>query len=173
MALAQASINKRYSLAGIEFVYPPSDVSVNDSYRVSVKQTAAGQFADKAGIGGCEITISGKVAVRLNKSLWLQQIRKALLESSVKAEYILFYDAMDNITYDVIVKQQSFTFSDSVQGFNSYRIVLQGQVMGQAWQFDESLKVASLYDITVYDQGILDSLKADANEVAGFAGGAK
>ena len=126
-----ARSDKLYSLDGIQFFPPPEEVKYDNNYRISIKQTAAGQFADKGGIGGVEINVAGKLEWK--KAAWLKALREGIFRNSTDEAAMIWYDPVDKVSYECICKSDSFTFNTNEHGFYVYRFKLWGQVFGAEW----------------------------------------
>lgn len=129
--LKMNTLDKLYSLDGIAIYPPPEEARINDSYRVTVKQVAAGQVADKGGIGGCQIVINGKVPWA--QSGWLRTLQEHLAERADDEEFIVLYDPINRRSYECVATASSIAVNVMTPHFFSYEIKLAGQVLGYAW----------------------------------------
>ena len=149
-----------YSLDGIIFNPPPEDVLYRDTYRVNIKQTLAGQLAQKGGAGGMEIVIRGKVPWTM--AGWFNIAMQAVLANADEETFMVWFDPVSQRSYEVVCLSDEFNLNVTQHGFYHYTITLHGQVLGAAWAA-EPLALAGITDtIPAFDIASIDVAVADA-----------
>lgn len=126
-----ATLETLYNIEGVGLWPPPENVRIEDNYRVTVKQVAVGQVADKGGAGGSSISVSGKVPWKW--AAWLLWLERRLLESASDESFVVMYDPVNRRTYECVCKSIAVTKNTIEPHFYHYEIRLWGQVLGEQW----------------------------------------
>lgn len=177
-----AFADRLFSIDGYQMYPPPEDVKYDNNYRITVKQTAAGQFADKGGVGGVEINVAGKVEWK--KAAWLRALRERFADNSSEAEFMVWFDPVDQLSYEVIVQSDSIQSNVLEHGFHHYRIKMWGQVLGGEWanltpveattgkvaEFDLASLGWIAEDVTLATMAYEEAIKGQADAVATSSG---
>lgn len=157
--LRAGTIDKLFSIDGIALYPPPEEARTTNTYRVTVKQVAAGQVADKGGLGGSEIIISGKVPWA--QAGWLLAVQELFVTRASDESFIVFYDPVRRVSYECVVHSDSISTSVVEAHFYKFEIKMTGQVLGNSWVNAPLVEATSSGGINAFDLAALDWVYQD------------
>jgi hypothetical protein len=152
--------DKLFNIDGIMFDPPPHTVIYKDKFRVTNRQSLAGQVGFKGGLGGCEIMVRGKVAWKQAAFLW--DLRDLLIERSVDDSFMVWYDPVQQLSYEAICPDAEVEMNVTEAHMYHYGFTLKAQVMGYPWNMLPLATEGYGQPIDAFDMTSLDTVVNDA-----------